>query len=76
MALIQYDHYTYEKVKKTGRRTYEDEGRDLGDPLTSQGILMISSKQAEARRGGTDSPSQQKEPTCGHLILDFHPLKW
>lgn len=64
------------KRKNTGGRA-SDEGRDLGDPLTSQGMPTISSKRAEARREEEQIvPHSRRNQPRGHLILDFHPLKW
>ena len=38
----------------TGRTPYEDEGRELGDACTSQGISKIANKPGEAMREAQD----------------------
>ena len=53
------------KKEKLGRTPCEDEGRDVGDTSTSQGMPKISSKPPEEERGGRCILPHypQKEPT-------------
>ena len=53
-----------------GRMSCEDEGKDWGDPSTSQGLPKIASKPLEASRGAWDRFSLttlKRNQPCQHL---------